>query len=187
MPVAPLALAYASRAVTGVEIHPAARIGEDFFIDHGSGVVIGETAEIGDRVTLYQGVTLGGTGFAARQAPPDARATTSRSAPAPSCSARSRSATAPRSAPTRSSSRTCRPTRPWSATPATRSGSTGAGSEGPDADWIHLPDPIAEAIKALSERIAELERRLAELDGEARPRATFASCAEAAGRSSAGG
>ena len=56
----------------GVEIHPAAKIGADFFIDHGSGVVIGETAEIGDRVTLYQGVTLGGTGFAARQAPPDA-------------------------------------------------------------------------------------------------------------------
>ena len=64
MPLAPRAIAYTSRAVTGVEIHPAARIGEDFFIDHGSGVVIGETAEIGDRVTLYQGVTLGGTGFA---------------------------------------------------------------------------------------------------------------------------
>src|SRR5918996_4086070 len=64
VPLAPRALAFASRAVTGVEIHPAARIGDDFFIDHGSGVVIGETAEIGDRVTLYQGVTLGGTGFA---------------------------------------------------------------------------------------------------------------------------
>ena len=58
------AISFASRAITGVEIHPAAMIGEDFFIDHGSGVVIGETAEIGDRVTLYQGVTLGGTGFA---------------------------------------------------------------------------------------------------------------------------
>ena len=64
MPLVPRTIAYASRAVTGVEIHPAARIGADFFIDHGSGVVIGETAEIGDRVTLYQGVTLGGTGFA---------------------------------------------------------------------------------------------------------------------------
>ena len=63
----------ASRIATGIEIHPAAKIGEDFFIDHGTGVVIGETAEIGDRVTLYQGVTLGGTGFAARQAPPDGR------------------------------------------------------------------------------------------------------------------
>ena len=47
---------------TGIEIHPGATIGKGFFIDHGSGVVIGETTEIGDNVTLYQGVTLGGTG-----------------------------------------------------------------------------------------------------------------------------
>ena len=47
---------------TGIEIHPAAQIGKRFFIDHGTGVVIGETAIIGDDVTLYQGVTLGGTG-----------------------------------------------------------------------------------------------------------------------------
>ena len=47
---------------TGIEIHPAAKIGRRFFIDHGTGGVIGETAEIGDDVTLYQGVTLGGTG-----------------------------------------------------------------------------------------------------------------------------
>src|SRR6185436_18983027 len=58
------ALAYASRTLTGVEIHPAARIGDGLFIDHGMGVVIGETAEVGANVTLYQGVTLGGTGFA---------------------------------------------------------------------------------------------------------------------------
>jgi serine O-acetyltransferase len=51
-----------SRAVTGIEIHPGARIGRRFFIDHGMGVVIGETSEIGDDVLLYQGVTLGGTG-----------------------------------------------------------------------------------------------------------------------------
>jgi len=51
-----------SRALTGIEIHPGARIGRRFFIDHGMGVVIGETAEIGDDVLLYQGVTLGGTG-----------------------------------------------------------------------------------------------------------------------------
>lgn len=49
------------RLVTNVDIHPAARIGRRFFIDHGAGVVIGETAEIGDDVTLYHGVTLGGT------------------------------------------------------------------------------------------------------------------------------
>lgn len=50
------------RFLTGIEIHPGAKIGEGLFIDHGSGVVIGETAEIGNNVTLYQGVTLGGTG-----------------------------------------------------------------------------------------------------------------------------
>ncbi|MGA8026662.1 MAG: serine O-acetyltransferase [Bryobacteraceae bacterium] len=51
-----------SRFLTGIEIHPGAKIGERLFIDHGTGVVIGETAELGDDVLLYQGVTLGGTG-----------------------------------------------------------------------------------------------------------------------------
>ncbi len=51
-----------ARAATGIEIHPGAKIGKGLFIDHGMGVVIGETAEIGDNVTLFQGVTLGGTG-----------------------------------------------------------------------------------------------------------------------------
>ncbi len=51
-----------SKFLTGIEIHPGAKIGRRFFIDHGMGVVIGETSEIGDNVTLYQGVTLGGTG-----------------------------------------------------------------------------------------------------------------------------
>ena len=49
------------RCLTGIEIHPGATIGQGFFIDHGMGVVIGETAIVGDNVTLYQGVTLGGT------------------------------------------------------------------------------------------------------------------------------
>lgn len=55
-------VAYLARAVTGIEIHPAATIGRRLFIDHGMGVVIGETATIGDDVTLFHGVTLGGTG-----------------------------------------------------------------------------------------------------------------------------
>lgn len=55
-------ISHVARFLTGIEIHPGARIGRRFFIDHGLGVVIGETAEIGDDVTLYQGVTLGGTG-----------------------------------------------------------------------------------------------------------------------------
>ena len=49
-----------ARMFTGIEIHPAAKIGSNFFMDHGLGIVIGETAEIGDNVTIYQGVTLGG-------------------------------------------------------------------------------------------------------------------------------
>lgn len=55
-------ISQANRFLTGIEIHPGAKIGKGFFIDHGMGVVIGETTEIGDNVTLYQGVTLGGTG-----------------------------------------------------------------------------------------------------------------------------
>ena len=56
-------LSWWARALTNVDIHPAARIGERFFIDHGAGVVIGETAEVGNDVTLYHGVTLGGTSW----------------------------------------------------------------------------------------------------------------------------
>ena len=57
-------VSHLGRIFTGIEIHPGARIGKRLFIDHGMGVVIGETAEIGDDVTLYQGVTLGGTSLA---------------------------------------------------------------------------------------------------------------------------
>ena len=62
VPGLPRAISIFSRWLTGVEIHQGATIGQGFFIDHGMGVVIGETTEIGDDVTLYQGVTLGGTG-----------------------------------------------------------------------------------------------------------------------------
>jgi serine O-acetyltransferase len=62
VPVLPRVISHAARWLTGIEIHPAAKIGTGFFIDHGMGVVIGETSEIGDYVTLFQGVTLGGTG-----------------------------------------------------------------------------------------------------------------------------
>ena len=62
LPLLPRFLSHLTRFITGVEIHPGARIGKGVFIDHGMGVVIGETSEIGDRCLLYQGVTLGGTG-----------------------------------------------------------------------------------------------------------------------------
>lgn len=62
VPLVPRVISQISRFFTGIEIHPGAAIGRRFFIDHGMGVVIGETAEIGDDVLIYQGVTLGGTG-----------------------------------------------------------------------------------------------------------------------------
>jgi len=62
VPLLPRVISQFSRTLTGIEIHPGAKIGRRFFIDHGMGVVVGETAEIGDDVLLYQGVTLGGTG-----------------------------------------------------------------------------------------------------------------------------
>ena len=62
VPIIPRVISQLARWFTGIEIHPAAKIGRGFFIDHGMGVVIGETTEIGDHVTLFQGVTLGGTG-----------------------------------------------------------------------------------------------------------------------------
>jgi serine O-acetyltransferase len=62
IPFIPRALSQFARFLTGIEIHPGATIGSGLFIDHGMGVVVGETTEIGDNVTLFQGVTLGGTG-----------------------------------------------------------------------------------------------------------------------------
>ena len=64
IPFIPRLFSQIMRFITGVEIHPGATLGPGFFIDHGMGVVIGETTETGENVTLYQGVTLGGTGVA---------------------------------------------------------------------------------------------------------------------------
>ncbi len=62
LPLIPRLISHFNRFVTGIEIHPGAQIGRRFFVDHGMGVVIGETSEVGDDVLVYQGVTLGGTG-----------------------------------------------------------------------------------------------------------------------------
>jgi len=70
MPFIPRYLSDIAREITGIEIHPGARIGSDFFIDHGAGVVIGETAEIGNNVTIYAGVVLGGVSLEHRKRHP---------------------------------------------------------------------------------------------------------------------
>jgi serine O-acetyltransferase len=165
IPGVPMAISYASRAVTGVEIHPAAQIGNELFIDHGSGVVIGETAEIGDRVTLYQGVTLGGTGFARGKRHP----TLADGVTVGSGAKLLGPITVGHDAKVGANSVVVSDV-PASATVVGNPGHPvrveGRKVEGPDVDWIHLPDPLADAIKALSERIAQVEERLAELDGK---------------------
>jgi serine O-acetyltransferase len=186
VPLAPRMIAYLSRAVTGVEIHPAAKIGPEFFIDHGSGVVIGETAEIGRRVTLYQGVTLGGTGFQRGKRHPTLgdNVTVGSGAKllgpiAVGDGAKIGANTVVVEDVPPSSTVVGNPGHPVKV--------DGRRPEGPDADWIHLPDPIAEAIKTLSERIAKLEERLAELDGGEVPSEGGREPAPRTGRSSAGG
>lgn len=168
VPVLPRFIAYVTRAVTGVEIHPAARIGREFFIDHGAGVVIGETAVIGDRVTLYQGVTLGGTGFQRGKRHPTLGDNVTVGSGAKLLGPIAVGDNAKVGANT-----VVVEDVPPSATVVGNPGHPvrveGRRVEGPDADWIHLPDPIAEAIKTLSARLAEVERRLAEIDGGAGP------------------
>jgi serine O-acetyltransferase len=164
VPIAPRVLAYLSRSVTGVEIHPAARIGREFFIDHGAGVVIGETAEIGEQVTLYQGVTLGGTGLQPGKRHP----TLGDNVTVGSGAKLLGPITVGDGAKVGANTVVVEDVPPLSTVvgnPGHPVRVEGRRVEGPDADWIHLPDPIADAIKALSERITDLERRLAELDG----------------------
>ena len=165
VPLAPRAMAYWTRALTGIEIHPAARIGDGFFVDHGMGVVVGETAEVGDNVTLYQGVTLGGTGFASGKRHP----------------------TVEDNVTIGSGAKLLGPIRvghgakigansvvvhdvPANSTVVGNPGHPvrveGRRPEGPDADWVHLPDPLADAIKGLASRITALEEAIAQLAGD---------------------
>ncbi len=186
VPLAPMAIAYLCRGMTGIEIHPGARIGADFFIDHGSGVVIGETAEIGDCVTLYQGVTLGGTGFQRGKRHPSVGDNVTIGSGAKLLGPISIGHGAKVGANT-----VVVEDVPSRATVVGNPGHTvrveGRKVEGPDADWIHLPDPVADAIKALSERIAGLEQRLAELGGEEQSERKVSELRPKRGRSSAGG
>ena len=186
VPMVPRTIAYASRAVTGIEIHPAARIGSDFFIDHGSGVVIGETTEIGDRVTLYQGVTLGGTGFARGKRHPTLEDDVTVGSGAKLLGP----VTVGRNAKVGANTVVIEDVPPHTTVvgnPGHPVRVEGRPVEGPDTDWIHLPDPIAEAIKELSERIAVLEKRLADITGVDAGPAEVTELRPKKGPSSAGG
>jgi serine O-acetyltransferase len=186
VPLLPRVIAYGARIVTGVEIHPAAEIGRELFIDHGAGVVIGETARIGTRVTLYQGVTLGGTGFQRGKRHPTLGDNVTVGSGAKLLGPIAVGDGAKIGANT-----VVVEDVPPGATVVGNPGHPvrleGKRLEGPDADWIHLPDPIADAIKGLAERIADLERRLSDLDGADGPAADPPGIRPRTGRSSAGG
>jgi serine O-acetyltransferase len=161
VPLAPRMIAAFSRGLTGIEIHPAARIGHGFFIDHGMGVVIGETAEIGGNVTLYQGVTLGGTGFATGKRHPTVQDNVTIGSGAKLLGP----ITVGHGAKIGANSVVIHDVPPNSTVvgnPGHPVRVEGRRPEGPDADWVHLPDPIADAISALATRIALLEQMVDE-------------------------
>jgi serine O-acetyltransferase len=153
----PRLISMLTRMFTGIEIHPAARIGSGLFIDHGTGVVIGETADIGDDVTLYQGVTLGGTGFATGKRHPTVQDNVTIGSGAKLLGP----ITVGHGSKIGANSVVIHDVPPNSTVvgnPGHPVRVEGRRPEGPDADWVHLPDPIADAIKILSSRIAALER-----------------------------
>jgi serine O-acetyltransferase len=164
LPLVPRILSNVVKVATGVEIHPAARIGRGLFIDHGAGVVIGETAEVGDDVTMYQGVTLGGTGFARGKRHPTVGHEVMIGSGAKllgpiDVGARSKIG----------ANSVVIHDVPENATVVGNPGHPvrvdGRRPEGPDADWAHLPDPVADAIRGLANRLTELEGLVAENTG----------------------
>ncbi len=164
VPLAPRVIANTTRMATGVEIHPAARIGRALFIDHGAGVVIGETAAIGDEVTVYQGVTLGGTGFRRGKRHP----TVGDDVVIGSGAKLLGPIKVGRRAKIGANSVVIHDV-PASATVVGNPGHPvrvdGKRPKGPDADWAHLPDPVADAIRGLATRLTELEGLVAEQTG----------------------
>jgi serine O-acetyltransferase len=161
-PLLPRMVSQLSRFLTGIEIHPGAVIGDGLFIDHGSGVVIGETSEIGDNVTLYQGVTLGGTGKESGKRHPTignnvvvgAGAKVLGSITVGDNSKIGAGSVVVHDVPANSTV-VGNPGRP------VISNGTKVGI--PDIDYTHLPDPVAEAIQCIVRRMLEIESELEEI------------------------
>ncbi len=154
------AVSQAARLLTGIEIHPAAVIGKGLVIDHGSGVVIGETCEIGDNCTLYQGVTLGGTGKHTGKRHPTLRDNVMVGAGAKvlgpivieSNSKIAANAVVLKDIPTSSTA---------VGIPARIARQEGRRVD--DLDQVHIPDPVAQEFLRLEKKIEELSRELATL------------------------
>ena len=162
VPLFPRLLSQFGRFVTGIEIHPGAELGEGLFIDHGAGVVIGETAELGQNVTIYQGVTLGGTGKESGKRHP----TVGDNAVIGAGSQLLGSITLGDNVKIGAGSVVVQDV-PSDSTVVGNPGRT-VITEGtkvgiPDIDYTHLPDPVAEAMKCLVRRVVQLENELEEL------------------------
>jgi serine O-acetyltransferase len=148
-----------ARAITGIEIHPGALIGEKFFIDHGMGVVIGETAIIGDNVHLFQGVTLGGTSTRRAKRHP----TLARNVVVGAGAKVIGDVTIGENAKIGAGSVVVTNVPP-NATVVGVPGHVVAFADPGDDTVLRLPDPEWDIIKSLETRIAELESRIAQLE-----------------------
>ena len=156
-----------NRSITHIEIHPGAKIGRRFFVDHGSGVVIGETTEIGDDVTIYQGVTLGGTGKEKGKRHPTIGSNVVISAGAKILGA----ITIGDNVKIGAGSVVLKNV-PAGCTvvgvPGRIVANNGTRVKGNEVDLEHhvLPDPVSETLQMLKERIAFLERKINNLEKE---------------------
>lgn len=162
IPLAPRLISQTGRLLTGIEIHPGATLGDGLFIDHGSGVVIGETAEIGENVTIYQGVTLGGTGKETGKRHP----TVGDNVVIGAGSHLLGSIKVGDNVKVGAGSVVVHDV-PSDSTVVGNPGRPvimgGAKVAIPDIDYFHLPDPVAEAMKCLVRRVVGLENELEEI------------------------
>lgn len=165
-------VSHLSRFLTGIEIHPGAKIGKNFFIDHGSGIVIGETTEIGDNVTLYQGVTLGGSGKEKGKRHPTIGNNVTISAGAKilgSFKVGDHSKIGGGSVVVKEVPPYCTVVGVPGRIVAREGIRLGEDYDGVDLDHNLLPDPITDALAIMQNKIDELERKLASLQKEVPP------------------
>ena len=164
VPLAPRLVSQMGRLLTGIEIHPGATLGEGLFIDHGAGVGIGETAEVGQNVTIYQGVTLGGTGKETGKRHP----TVGDNVVIGAGSLLLGSITVGNNVRVGAGSVVVQNV-PSNTTVVGNPGRPvimdGAKVGIPDIDYTHLPDPVAEAMRCLVRRVVQLENELEDLRG----------------------
>jgi len=162
VPLVPRLISQLGRFLTQIEIHPGAQIGQGLFIDHGSGVVIGETAEIGDDVTIYQGVTLGGTGKESGKRHPTVGDNVVIGTGAKILG----SLTIGDNAKIGAGSVVVQPV-PANSTVVGNPGrpviTDGTRVGIPDIDYTHLPDPVAQAMQCIVRRMVQMENELEEI------------------------